>query len=128
MGAISRIDWFQQLYQRNLFTWAFRPTVIAIADTLFEKPETVMADTNLSLRDSLRKALDALEHEHAAEMLSSRRKGCILDNDEQANAPLLKRSQVFGFTRRILLRANLILNPNAIFKSSPVRVRAYTGR
>lgn len=83
-----------------------------------------MAETDLSVRKRLRKALDALEHEHAAEMLSPRRKGYILDNDKQANTPLLRDSQVSGFMRRIVSRVNFIFNPNRIFRNRPVRARA----
>jgi hypothetical protein len=87
-----------------------------------------MTKTDSSLRQNLRKALGALEHEHAAEMLSPRQKRYILDMDEQAKMTLPGHSQALTFMQRILSRVNFIGNPVAILKNRVVRLRAYSSR
>jgi hypothetical protein len=87
-----------------------------------------MAEADYSLRQNLRKALDALEYEHASEMQSPRYKRHILDNDEQSNAPFFRRSQLTAFMPRILSRINFISDPITILKNRVVSLFAYSNR
>jgi len=87
-----------------------------------------MTGADYSIRQNLRKALDALQHEHAAEMQPPRYKRHILDNDKQASVSLFKHSQPAVFMRRILSRFNIIHYPVAVLKNRVVSLFAYANR
>ena len=77
-----------------------------------------MTETKLSLRKNLRNALDALEYEHASEMLSPRHKRYVLNNDKQA----------LDLMQRLLSRFYFIFNPVTILKNRVLSLRAYSNR
>lgn len=87
-----------------------------------------MTETKLSLRKNLRNALDALEYEHASEMLSPRHKRYVLNNDKQAKVSLLKHKQALDLMQRLLSRFYFIFNPVTILKNRVVSLRAYSNR